>query len=41
MVTWIFEHYHIVFEMHSMWFGHGRYKSQVLCKEIKQNKIER
>ena len=41
MVTWIFGHYHIVLEMHSMWFGHGRCKSQVLCKEIKQNKIER
>ena len=22
MVTWIFEHYHIVHEMHSMWFSH-------------------
>ena len=35
MVTWIFGHYHIVLEMHSiwfMWFGHIRYKSQVFCK---------
>ena len=32
MVTWIFGHYHIVHEMHSMWFSHKRYKSQVLCK---------
>ena len=35
MVTWIFEHYHIVHEIYSMWFmwfNHRRYKSQVLCK---------
>ena len=35
MVTWIFRHYHIVYEMHNMWFmwfSHKRYKSQVLCK---------
>ena len=32
MVTWIFGYYHIVHEMHSMWFSHRRYKSQVLCK---------
>ena len=35
MVTWIFGHYHIVYEMHSMWFmwfSHRKYKSQVLCK---------
>ena len=27
MVTWIFRHYHIAYEMHSMWFSHRRYKS--------------
>ena len=27
MVTWIFGHYHLVHEMHSMWFSHRRYKS--------------
>ena len=30
MVTWIFEHYHIVYEMQSMWFmwfSHRRYES--------------
>ena len=32
MVTWIFGHYHIIHEMHSMWFNHRKYKSQVLCK---------
>ena len=35
MVIWIFGHYHIVHEMHSMWFlwfSHRRYKPQVLCK---------
>ena len=37
MVTWIFGHYYIVHEMHSMWFmwfSHWRYRSQVLCKLI-------
>ena len=37
MVIWIFGHYHIVHEMHSMWFiwfSHRRYRSQVLCKLI-------
>ena len=34
MVTWIFGHYHIVHEMHSMWFSHRKYRSQVLCKLI-------
>ena len=37
MVTWIFGHYHIVHEMHSMWFtwfSHRRYRLQVLCKLI-------
>ena len=32
IVTWIFGHYHIVHEMHSMWFNHRRYRSQVFCK---------
>ena len=32
MVTWIFGHYHVVHEMHSMWFSHRRYKSQILYK---------
>ena len=32
MVTWIFRYYQKVHEMHSMWFSHRRYKSQVLCK---------
>ena len=32
MVTWIFRHYHIVLEMHSMWFSYRRYKSQVLSE---------
>ena len=35
MVTWIFGHYHIVYEMHSislLWFSHRRYKSQVFYK---------
>ena len=35
MKTWIFGHYHIVHEMHSMlftWFSYRRYKSQVLWK---------
>ena len=32
MVAWIFGHYHIILEMHSMWFSHRRYKSQVPCK---------
>ena len=27
MVTWIFRHYHIAYEMYSMWFSHRRYKS--------------
>ena len=37
MVIWIFGHYHIVHEIHSMWFiwfSHRRYRSQVLCKLI-------
>ena len=34
LIAWIFEHYHIVYEMHSMWFSHRRYRSQVLCKLI-------
>ena len=36
-VTWIFGHYHIVYEMHSMWFmwfSHRIYRLQVLCKLI-------
>ena len=32
LVTWIFEHYHIVHEMCSMWFSHREYRSQVICK---------
>ena len=35
IVTWIFGHYHIVHEMHNMWFiwfSHRKYKWQVLCK---------
>ena len=35
MVTWIFGHYHITHETHSMWFmwfSHRRYKSQTFCK---------
>ena len=32
MVTWIFGHYYVAHEMHSMWFSHRRYKLQVFCK---------
>ena len=35
IVTWIFEYYHIILEMHGMWFmwfNHRRYQLQVICK---------